>query len=60
MLNAQMTINEIIAKSPRYHELLVKLGVDCCCGGNNTLEEEAKRAGLQAEDVLERLAFAGA
>lgn len=45
------TVGEIAAKDIRKAEVFKKMGIDFCCGGNKTLEEASKEAGVSEENL---------
>lgn len=51
----QITIGEIAAKDYRKAEVFKKLGIDFCCGGDTTLEEASKSAGVSLEEIEKAL-----
>jgi regulator of cell morphogenesis and NO signaling len=54
-LNRSMTVNEIIARHPKTMPVFNELGVDTCCGGGASIDEAARRDGLDAESILTAL-----
>lgn len=54
-ITADTIIDDVVKNHPRAFELLVKKGVDCCCGAFKTVAEGARDAGLNVEDLLGEL-----
>lgn len=54
-LDRSMTVNEIIARHPKTMPVFNELGVDTCCGGGASIDEAARRDGLDAESILTAL-----
>ncbi|GAB6932423.1 DUF542 domain-containing protein [Calditerricola satsumensis] len=50
-----MTVNQVIQASPEAMKVLAAFGIDLCCGGMDTLEEAARKAGVAVEEVMEKL-----
>jgi len=54
------SVNEILRRYPKAVELLTELGLDTCCGGAEALEEAARKAERDPEEVIRALeAFLG-
>ncbi|WP_243090241.1 DUF542 domain-containing protein [Thermus neutrinimicus] len=59
-LTLKTTVNEVLQRYPEAVSLLNELGIDTCCGGADPLEEAARQAGKNPEEVLTALlAFLG-
>ena len=54
------TVGEIAAKDIRKAEVFKEKGIDFCCGGNKTLKEASKEAGIAEEELKEALKAASA
>jgi iron-sulfur cluster repair protein YtfE (RIC family) len=50
-----MTVNEAIKASKQTLKVFHKYGIDVCCGSHITLEEAAKKAGKNTEELLKEL-----
>lgn len=51
-LDPTLTINEIVARYPEAIAVFNRLGFDTCCGGGITVDEAARRDGVDASAVL--------
>jgi len=49
------TVGEIAAKDIRKAEIFKEKGIDFCCGGNKTLREASKEAGITEEELKSAL-----
>ncbi len=59
-ITLKTTVNEVLRRYPAAVQLLTRLGLDTCCGGAEPLEEAARQAGREPEEVWEALkAFLG-
>jgi iron-sulfur cluster repair protein YtfE (RIC family) len=47
-----LTINEIVARYPEAIAVFDRFGFDTCCGGGITVDEAARRDGVDASAVL--------
>ena len=54
-ITPEMTINEITQRSPKTLPVLNGFGLDTCCGGPLSLEEAARRHGLDLAELLASL-----
>ncbi len=54
-LDLKTTVNEILKAHPEGVALLNRLGLDTCCGGSLPLEEAAREAEQDPEEVLKAL-----
>lgn len=54
-LDPALTINEIIARHPETIPVFNRFGMDTCCGGGVTVDESARRDGLDAGAVVAEL-----
>jgi iron-sulfur cluster repair protein YtfE (RIC family) len=52
MINSQWTVNETIQRLPESLALLNGFGIDTCCGGVDTLEEAARRSGVELATIV--------
>jgi regulator of cell morphogenesis and NO signaling len=55
-----LTVNETIARFPATMAVFNRFGIDTCCGGGVTIEEAARRDGLDLDALLDALAAAAA
>jgi len=51
----EKTVREIALESPASTRALEKLGLDYCCGGNQTLEQACRTAKISMDEVLKAL-----
>lgn len=54
-LDPSLTINEIVAQHPETIACFNRFGFDTCCGGGVSVEEAARRDGVDLETVLAEL-----
>lgn len=54
-LDPSLTINEIIAAYPETIPVFNRFGLDICCGGGVSVDEAARRDGIDAEAVVAAL-----
>ncbi len=54
-LDTTMTINEIVARFAETMPVFNRFGMDTCCGGGVTVDEAARRDGIEAEAVYAAL-----
>ena len=54
-ITTEKTIGELATEYPAVTRILEELGIDYCCGGNNTLEQACRRAGLPLQPVEDAL-----
>ena len=57
-ITTEKTIGELAAENPAATRVFEKLGIDYCCGGNQTLGQACHAAGLAPEQVREFLELA--
>jgi regulator of cell morphogenesis and NO signaling len=50
-----LTINDIVARYPETIGIFNRFGMDTCCGGAVTVEEAARRDGIDAAEVIAAL-----
>ena len=51
-LDPMMTINEIVARYPATIPVFNRFGMDTCCGGGVSVNEAARRDGVEVEPVM--------
>ena len=49
------TVRELALENPSSTRVFEKLGIDYCCGGNQSLSEACRRANLSIDQVLDSL-----
>lgn len=54
------TVRELAAENPAAPRVFEKLGIDYCCGGNQSLEQACQKAQLSIDQVLDSLEMAEA
>jgi regulator of cell morphogenesis and NO signaling len=54
-LDPSLTINEIVARHPETIAVFNRFGMDTCCGGGVSVEEAARRDGLDLDQILAAL-----
>jgi len=54
-LDLSLTINDIVARYPGTIATFNRFGMDTCCGGAVTVEEAARRDGIDAAEVIAAL-----
>jgi len=54
----EKTVRELALESPAATRVLEKLGIDYCCGGNQSLEQACRAANLPVDQVLDFLEMA--
>jgi len=52
---AEKTVRELALENPASTRVFEKLGIDYCCGGNQSLEEACRTAKLNIDQVLDSL-----
>jgi regulator of cell morphogenesis and NO signaling len=50
-----LTINQIVASYPETIAVFNRFGLDICCGGGVSIDEAARRDGIDAADVIAAL-----
>lgn len=55
MASAEKTVRELALEVPNATRIFEKLGIDYCCGGNQSLEAACRRANLPVAQVLASL-----
>ena len=55
---AEKTVQELVVESAAATRVFEKLGIDYCCGGNRTLEQACRAAGLPLEQAVDSLKMA--
>jgi uncharacterized protein (DUF2249 family) len=51
-VDANETLNELVARAPEALPVLQRFGLDTCCGGNLTLAAAAEHHGLKLAELL--------
>jgi regulator of cell morphogenesis and NO signaling len=54
----EKTVREFALENPAATRVFEKLGIDYCCGGNQTLDEACRAASLSVDQVLDSLEMA--
>ncbi len=54
-ITQETTVNEVLALGQPAWEVLNRYGLDTCCGGNETLREQAGRLGIDLLKLLDEL-----
>jgi regulator of cell morphogenesis and NO signaling len=54
-ITQETMVNEVLALGQPAWEVLNRYGLDTCCGGNETLQEQAGRLGLDLEQLIKEL-----
>jgi regulator of cell morphogenesis and NO signaling len=49
------TVNEILVQYPATVSVFNALGIDACCGGDASLDEAARRDGVDVDALLDAL-----
>jgi hypothetical protein len=57
-LDPQLTVAEAARKHPATVPVFAKLGMDACCGGEDSIENAAAHGGLELGDVMHQLEHA--
>jgi regulator of cell morphogenesis and NO signaling len=57
-VTAEKTVRELAVENPAATRIFEKLGIDYCCGGNQSLNEACRAANLQLDQVLDSLEMA--
>jgi len=57
-IDANRTLASIVEETPAYARAFESLGLDYCCGGDQTLADACEEARLDVDDVRDRLAEA--
>jgi regulator of cell morphogenesis and NO signaling len=50
-IDPKLTLNQLIQRHPDVLPVLAAAGIDTCCGGALSLEEAARRAGVDLVDL---------
>lgn len=56
MITTNMTVRDVAIEIPQSTRLFEELKIDYCCGGNRPLAEACTSAGIDIDNVMERLA----
>lgn len=56
MITTNMTVRDVAIEIPQSTRLFEELKIDYCCGGNRPLAEACSSAGIDVDNVIERLA----
>jgi len=59
MISSEMTVREVAARIPESTRLFETLQIDYCCGGNRPLTEACASAGVEVDNVMEKLSALG-
>jgi regulator of cell morphogenesis and NO signaling len=54
-VTTEKTVRELALENPAATRVFEKLGIDYCCGGNQSLEEACRAANLNTDQVLDSL-----
>ncbi len=57
-VTAEKTVRELALENPTATRVFEKLGIDYCCGGNQSLEKACQAAKLSVDEVLDALEIA--
>jgi len=57
-VTTEKTVRELALESPAATRVFEKLGIDYCCGGNQSLEQACRVANLSVDQVLDSLEMA--
>ena len=57
--STETRVNEIALSNPGARRVLEDAGVDYCCGGGKSLRDACSRAGVAADEILQRLRLNG-
>ena len=57
-VTTEKTVRELALENPAATQVFEKLGIDYCCGGNQSLEQACRAANLPADHVLDSLEMA--
>src|SRR5207249_8092075 len=55
-MTAEKTVRELALENPAATRVFEKLGIDYCCGGNQSLERACEKAHVAMDEVLSSLA----
>ncbi len=58
IMTTERTVRELALENPAATRVFEKLSIDYCCGGNKSLEEACRAAGLPMDQVLDSLDMA--
>jgi regulator of cell morphogenesis and NO signaling len=58
-VTTEKTVRELALENPAATRVFEKLGIDYCCGGNQSVEEACRAANLPVDQVLDSLEMAG-
>lgn len=54
-IDPTLTVNDVIARDPETLGVFTTFGIDACCGGAKTVEEAARRHGIDLDALLAAL-----
>ena len=57
-VTSEKTVRELALENPAATRVFEKLGIDYCCGGNQSLEQACRTANLSVDEVLGSLEMA--
>ena len=54
-IDPTLTVNDVVARDPETLGIFKAFGIDACCGGAKTVEEAARRHGIDRNALLAAL-----
>ena len=54
-ISKEMTVNQVLKRSPKSVGVFTKFNIDACCGGNRSLEQAAKEDKAALEELMTAL-----
>jgi len=57
-VTTEKTVRELVLENPTATRVFEKLGIDYCCGGQQSLQEACRTANLKMDDVVDALEMA--
>src|ERR1035437_6216270 len=55
---SERTVRELALENPAATRIFEKLGIDYCCGGNQSLDEACRSANLSTDEIIDWLEIA--